>query len=179
MSNTMITIIVICVVAVIAVVYPLMAMGQNRDNMSELEVQAILADFVARVGQTGEITRADYDRLIQTLNVGNRFDVEIEVRHMDEHPAKRAVLTTPDAMGENLVFSVFTSAIENFLIDHTHYQLLRGDVVIVSVTNTNRTIGQIVGDFFSFGSNSANYRISALESGLVVTNGRNFSRIAN
>ena len=173
MGDTVMTIIAIVVVAVLMLVYPLLNMAENNETVVQMSVQTLTSEFVNTVTTEGRITVNVYNDFIQNLHaLEPGFEVEIEVQHIDENPGKATVITHSDAIGENLTFSVFTSSIVDMLEDEGVYVLSRGDFIIVNVRNTNRTIAQMLRDFF-FSFTGASYRtLTASETGMVVNNGR-------
>jgi len=121
--------------------------------------------YANRVREGREINAQDLEVFMENLHsTGNTFDISYEVVHQGDNPGKKVVITTSDAIGENLTFSQFTSQIMEELIGPEgtgRYELSVGDSVIVNVTNTNRTMGQIIRDFFTPGSGGSGGAINA------------------
>ena len=181
MGDTIVTIVAIFIVAALMLLYPLLVMSENNERVTRLAAQTITSEFVDTVTTRGEIRQSDYDEFIQRLYAtGNTFDIEIEIRHLDENPGKKTVITTSDAIGENLTFSVFTSTILDEIMrsdaergdGNGGYVLRTGDTIIVSVSNTNRTIAQLLRDFFYSIVGRSDHQIQATFSGMVMNNGR-------
>ncbi|MCL2354359.1 MAG: hypothetical protein FWC68_00410 [Oscillospiraceae bacterium] len=170
MNTTLITVIAIFAVAVIILVYPLLAMTESNENITQQDVRVVTAEFVNEVTTRREITHINFERFLQRIHAtGHTFDVEMEIVRIDENPGKKVVLTTSDMISENLTYSEFTTQImdELFGVGGTgRVPLTTGDTVIVTVRNTDRTVGQIIRNFFTPGTGS-NYRITASHAGMV------------
>lgn len=112
MSDTLITVIAIVVAAGLIFVVPLMTMADRFDTTTQAEVEAIVADFVDEIRSTGKITQAKYDKFLQNLDSqGYIFGVEMEVKNIDDNPAKKAIQTERDKIGENVYYSEYTTQI--------------------------------------------------------------------
>lgn len=77
-----------------------------------------------------------------------------------------------DKIGENIYYSEYTSQIKEELDQSKSKALKEGDVVSVSVKNTNTTIAQMLKNFFYSISGNSTYQIEATHSGVVMTNGK-------
>ena len=87
--------------------------------------------------------------------------------------AKKLQKQSIHKVGENYYYSEYTTQILDEINSDTGAMYLKqGDLVTVSVKNTNRTIGTILRDFFYSitGNNSAT--VTATHSGIVSVNGR-------
>lgn len=143
MSDTLITVVAIVLAAGLIFVVPLMTMADRFDTTSQAEVEAIVSDFVEKIRTTGEITQTKYDQFLQKLNaLGYTFDVEMEVKNIDENPGKKSLQTAKDKIGENVYYSEYTSQIETELEKSGVKDLKTGDIVIVEVRNTDLTLAQ-------------------------------------
>ena len=173
MGDSLITVIAIVLAAILMFIFPLMSVSERNDDIAQLAVQTAAIEFVDDVRNTGKITSENYDKLIQTLAAtGNSYEVELEVKKLDENPGKKNSQTQTDKIGENLYYSVFTSQIEAELGTSGKYLLKEGDGISVSVKNTNRTIAQMLRSFFYSVSGSDTYQVAAQHSGVVMANGR-------
>lgn len=175
MGDTLITIVAIFLAAILMFVFPLMTISERNDDISQMAVQTATVEFVDDVRQTGKITQANYEAYTQNLAAtGNSYDIELEVKILDENPGKKTSLTSTDKIGENIYYSEYTSQIlEDVLQDNGKGQrkLKEGDIISVSVKNTNTTIGQMLKNFFYSISGNESYQIEASHSGVVMTNG--------
>lgn len=173
MGDTLITVVAIFLAAILMFVFPLMTISERNDDISEMAVQTATVEFVDNIRQTGKITQSNYDSYIQTLSAtGNTYDVEMEVKVLDENPGKKTAQTSTDKIGENVYYSIYTSQIlEDIYSDSEQEKLKEGDIVSVSVKNTNTTIGQMLKNFFYSISGNESYQIEASHSGVVMANG--------
>ncbi|MCL2355195.1 MAG: hypothetical protein FWC68_04945 [Oscillospiraceae bacterium] len=177
MGDTLISVFVIFIVAILMVVYPLLAISENSERVTQLAAQTVTAEFVDKVTTMGVIRASDFDNFIQRLHAtGSTFNVEIEVIHIDENPSRNTTyITQGRERGRNLAYSVFTSTILQRVLTEDGdgaYLLKQGDTVIVTIGNTNRTIAQLLRDFFYSASRADDHQVGASFSGTVVNNGR-------
>lgn len=169
MSDTLITVIAIFLAAIVMFVFPVMYIAKSNETISQSNVQALTNDFVNTARTTAKITKEDYDAFIQKLNAtGNKFDVEMEVQVLDENPKK----VNSTTIGENLYYSVYTNDIESELSKENSigYKLNEGDVVRVTVKNTNKTMYQMFMTAF-MGTNSDTAAVEATSTGVVTSTG--------
>lgn len=143
MKNSFITVVAIVLVAGLVFFVPLMTMADRFDTTSKAEVEAIVSDFVEEVRTTRKITETKYNQFLQNLNsLGYKFDVEMEVKNLDENPGKKTSQTAKDKIGENVYYSEYTSQIEEELEKKGVKNLNAGDIVLVEVRNANPTLAQ-------------------------------------
>lgn len=151
MSDTLITIFVVCAILVLMFAVPGMATANQNDEISESTVKALVEEFVNKEAMKGKILQEDYDKFIQDLNAtGNKFDVELEVQVLGDNPGvKGSAGTVLNTIGENIYHSEYTHTILNALsTSDGQYVLHKGDYFIVSVKNTNTTLGEQLQAFF-------------------------------
>lgn len=173
MGDSLITVIAIVLAAILMFIFPLMSVSERNDDIAQLSVQTAAIEFIDDVRTTGKITSENYDKFIQTLSAtGNTYDVELEVKKLDENPGKKTSTATSDKIGENLYYSIYTSQIESDLEDDDKCVLKEGDIVSVSVKNTNKTIAQMLRSVFYSISGSDTYQVAAQHSGVVMANGK-------
>ena len=174
MGDTLITVVAIFLAAILMFVFPLMTISERNDDISQMGAQTATVEFVDDVRQTGRITQANYNQYVQTLAAtGNSYDVEIEVKVLDENPGKKTAQTSSDKIGENIYYSEYTSQILDKINTSTTktMKLKSGDIISVNVKNTNTTIGQMLKNFFYSISGNDTYQIEASHSGVVMANG--------
>lgn len=174
MGDTLITIVAIFLAAILMFVFPLMSISERNDDIAQLGVQTTTVEFVDNVRSTGKITRDNYDTFIEKLaSTGNSYDVEMEVKILDENPGKKTAQTSTDKIGENIYYSEYTSQIEEKMNNSStkSMKLKEGDIVSVNVKNTNTTIAQMLKNFFYSISGNDTYKIAGQHSGVVMTNG--------
>lgn len=172
MGDSLITIIAIFLAAVLMFVFPLMSISERNDDIAQLGVQTATIEFVDNVSTLGKITEDNYNAYLQSLSAtGNSYDVEMEVKVLDENPGKKTTWAVSDKIGENVYYSVYTSQIEDVLDSNKNYVLKEGDIVSVSVKNTNTTISQMLRNFFYTVSGSSTYQVYAQHAAMVKSNG--------
>lgn len=172
MGDSFITIIAIFLAAILMFVFPLMAMSERTDDISELAVQTATTDFVDNVRTTGKLTTDDYDKYLETISsTGNSFDVDIELQILDENPGVKTTQAEMTKIGENLYYKLYTSQVEEKLDTNKRINLKEGDMVSVTVRNTNQTISQTLKNFFYQLSGNDTYQITAQNAGIVTVNG--------
>ena len=172
MGDSFITVIAIFLAAILMFIFPLMAMADRTDDVSQLAVQTATTDFVDKVRTTGKLTLDDYDKYISTISsTGNAFDVEMELQILDENPGVKTTQTEMTKIGENLYYNEYTSQIEVDLQKKGKISLKEGDRFTVTAKNTNQTISQILKGFFYQIAGNDTYSIVAQHGGIVTVNG--------
>lgn len=173
MSDTLVTIIAIALAAILMFVFPLMTMSDRTDDVSQLTVETATTEFVDEIRTTGKITQDKYDKFIEAIgSTGNTYNVEMEVQILDENPGKKTTQTEQTKIGENVYYSIYTSQIEEKLINDGVYKLKEGDIVSVSVKNTNQTLAQQLKNFFYTVVGNDTYTIAASHGGIVSATGK-------
>ena len=172
MSDTLITIIGIALAAVLMFVFPLMTMSDRTDDVSQLTVETATTEFVDNIRTTGKITEDRYSKFIENISsTGNTYNVEMEVKVLDENPGKKTTQTSVDKIGENVYYSMYTSQILEQL-DKGAIKLKEGDIVSVNVKNTNQTLAQQLKNFFYKVVGNDTYTIAASHGGIVTATGK-------
>ena len=172
MGDSLITIIAIFLAAILMFVFPLMSMSERTDDVSQLAVQTATTEFVDTIRTTGKLTLDDYDKYIQTItSTGNSFEVDMLVQVLDENPGVKTTQAEMTKIGENLYYNLYTSQIEDTLQSNGRITLKEGDLVSVSVKNTNQTISKIKKNFFYQIAGNDTYQIAAQHAGMVTVNG--------
>ena len=173
MGDSLITIVAIFLAAVLMFVFPLMSVSERNDDISELAVQTATTEFVNSVKTNGSITEANLNSFIQTLNAtGNTYDVDIEVKILDQNLNKKLGQANKEKIGENEYYSVYTSQIEQIIKNSGKYSLKEGDMISVTVKNTNKTIAQMLKGFFYSITGNDNYQIAASVSTMITVSGK-------
>ena len=155
-----------------------MSISERNDDIAQLGIQTATVEFVDNVASTGKITLDDYSKFMQQLGAtGNSYDVDLEVKVLDENPGKKTTWAVTDKIGENVYYSVYTSQIEKELgfgidgKDNGTYPLKEGDIFTVSVKNTNTTISQMLRNFFYTVTGKDTYQVAAKHAAMVRSNG--------
>ena len=183
MSDTFITVIAIMLTAVLMLVLPVMTMADRVDTVSKTDIETKTSDFVNEIRTTGKLTSEKYSKFIEEItSTGNTYDVEMEFKILDENPGKKTTQVTRDKIGENVYYSVYTAQVEKTLEDEKNdgkYSLKEGDLVSVTVRNTNLTIGQQMKNFVYKVVGNDTYTIAASKSGLVTASGATSTILSN
>ena len=115
---------------------------------------------------------ANYSKLTSTIPAtGNAYDVEMEVKVLDENIGKKSAWTSGTVIGENVYYSVYTSQITDVLQAGSSYAMKEGDILSVSVKNTNKTMAQTIRSAFYSITGNDTYQIAAQASGMVQATG--------
>ena len=89
MSDTLIVIIGIFLAAILMFVFPLMTVSNTQDDISQVAVQSLVAEFVNNAATKGKVTQDDYNTFITKLNAtGNTYEVQLEHKIMTTNPNK-------------------------------------------------------------------------------------------
>ena len=179
MSDSLITIVAIFLAAILMFIFPLMSIAERSDDIAQLTVQSAVTEFVNTAINTGKITMDEYDSLVNKIEAtGNTYDIEIEVKVVDENVGKKSAWTQGTVYGENNYYSVYTSQIMNYMASMEGegdgvYTMKEGDIISVSVKNSNKTLSQTIRGIFYSITGSGTYQIAAQSSGFVNSNGTN------
>jgi len=172
MGDTLTTVIAIGLAAILMFVFPLMAVSERSDDIAELTVQTATNEFVDDVRTTGKLTYEDYENYLSTISsTGNSFDVEIQIQSLDSNPSIKVAAAETTKIGENVYYNVYTSQIEEQLTKYKKISLKEGDIITVTVKNTNTTISQLLRNFFYQVTGNDTYQIAAQHGGIVTVNG--------
>lgn len=174
MSDTVMTVLAIGAAAVLMFMFPLMSTADRGDDIAQQAVQTATVEFVDNIRSTGKITVDKYDDFLDVISeTGNSFDVLIEAKILDENARKKVQQASSSKVGENEYYSEFTAQIEDKLENEGEYNLKEGDIVSVTVKNTNKTMSQILRNFFYQVTGNNTYNIAAQHSGIINVNARN------
>ena len=176
MGDTLITIVAIGLAAVLMFVFPLMTMSDRTDDVSQLTVETATTEFVDNVRTTGKLTMDKYSKFVENISAtGNSYDVEMELKVLDENPGKKTTQAEATKIGENVYYSMYTSQILDSLEpsgSQTKVLTLKeGDIFSASVKNTNSTLSQQLKNFFYSVTGNDTYTIAAEHAGIVTANG--------
>ena len=166
------TVVAIGLAAVLMFMFPLMSTADRSDDIAQQVVQTATTEFVDNIRSTGKITQDKYDSFTDTLAAtGNAYDVDMEVQILDESANKKTSQVQASKVGENYYYSEYNTQIENKLAETGTYTLKQGDIISVSVKNSNQTISQVLKNFIYRVSGNNTYNIAAADSGIVNVNG--------
>ena len=175
MGDSLMTIIAILLAAVLMFVFPLMSMSDRSDDISQLSVKTATTEFVNTRSSVGRLSLDNYAAFEQEIAAtGNTYDIEMEVKVLDENPGKKTTLTNASKIGENVYYSMYTSQILDTISNNGTSSVLalkEGDMFSTSVKNTNTTLSQQLKNFFYTVAGNDTYTIAAEHGGYVTANG--------
>jgi len=173
MGDSFVTVVAIFLAAILMFVFPLMTMADRNDDVAQLAVQTATTEFVDDVRNTGKLTLDNYDKYIQTItSTGNTFEPAIEVQVLDDNRGVKEAQAEVTKIGENSYYTQYTTQIEDILNAKGKMTLKEGDMVTVTVKNTNQTIAQTLRNFFYQIAGNDTYQIAAQHGGVVTVNGK-------
>ena len=174
MGDSLITIIAIFLAAILMFVFPLMTLAERTDDISSLAVQTATTEFVDGIRTTGQMSLSGYEQYLSDISsTGNSFEVEMQIQQLDENPGVKVTQAEMTKIGENVYYNKYTSQIEEELNKNGKMKLKEGDMVSVTVKNTNQTIAQLLRNFFYQITGNDSYQIAAKHGGVVTVNGSN------
>ena len=178
MGDSLITIIAIFLAAILMFVFPLMAVSERTDDISQLAVETSTTEFVDNIRNTGKLTLDNYSKYIEEITAtGNSYDVEMEIQILDENPGVKTTQAETTKIGENVQYTLDDSKIKDRIGigSNTNAKkqitLKEGDIVSVTVKNTNTTIAQTLRNFFYRIAGNDTYQVAAQHAGMVTVNG--------
>ena len=176
MGDSLITIIAIFLAAILMFVFPLMAVSERTDDISQLAVETSTTEFVDNIRNTGKLTLDNYSKYIEEITAtGNSYDVEMEIQILDENPGVKTTQAETTKIGENVYYTLYTTQIEEKLAGDGNSKnaltLKEGDRFSVTVENTNTTIAQTLRNFLYKIAGNNTYQIAAQYAGIVTVNG--------
>ncbi len=174
MSDTIMAIIGIILATVLMFIFPLMEMANKSDEVSQTVVQTVVANFVNKTATQGKITQDNYNELITKLSAtGNSYDIQIEAQILDENSTRKTISLYKNLLGEAKYYSVYTNTILDGIKNSPNgeYLLKKDDYIIVSVKNTNQTIGTQFKNFIYKLINKDTYTIGTSSAALVLNTG--------
>lgn len=175
MEDTTISIIGIIIASILMFIVPFVLLADRNDDIAQLTVQTVTADFVDNVIKTGKITIEDYEKYISGLeSSGNTYQIDIELKILDENPARRTTNQT-GTIGENAYYSIYTSQIEDELQKTTSTVgkiiLKEGDVISVVAKNNSKTLSQTLKSIYYAITGEDLHIVAATSTGTVAING--------
>lgn len=181
MDDTPVDVIGIILAAIIMFIVPLILISERNDDLSQMIASSATADFVNNVVKTGKITTDNYQNLVLSLqSSGNSYDIDLEVKILDENASKVVTDVDVKSVGNNAYYSIYTTQIEDRLqrssansdLNYNGKLILKqGDVIAVTVKNSNATFSQALKSFYYRATGSDIHIIVATSSGTVAING--------
>ena len=184
MEDTTVSLIGIIIAAILMFIVPLILIADRSDDISQLVIETVTAEFVDEVIKSGKITDDTYQKFLSSLNAtGNAYEVSMEIKILDENTSK--IITDADysKIGNNTYYSIFTSQIEERIgisgvnTDNNREGkiiLKNGDAISVTVKNSSKTLSQSLKSFYYNITGSNSQIIAATASGTVVIDGATY-----
>ncbi len=145
-GDSLITAFVILLFSIIITIFPLLITANHLDSASQATLQTQMTDFVNQICDTGKITKDEYDKFEEIINGPNSYNIEIDVKVLDENPTKEIIQRNEqnggNNQGENVYVTYYTSQILEQLDKNGVLLLKEGDQVHISIVNTNKTMAQ-------------------------------------
>ena len=183
MQNITSTIIALLIAGGLIFIVPLVTLTDRSDNVAQENAKRIVEQFVTEVKNTGKLTRAQYQNFESRLNTlgSNTYEIEIEIKHLDENPGKKTAQVQYTKIGENVYYSEYTTQVlkqlgikvDNETPSGGTILLKQGDYIYIQVKNDNSTTAQTLKSSFIGFANAGEYAIFANSSGMVTVNGVN------
>lgn len=175
-GETLIIVIVIVLGAIILFIFPLMAMSDRNDDITQSVVETSVSEFVNDVRTTGILTMDKYNKLVEELSAtGNVYNVEMELRVLDENPGKKTTQAESTKVGENVYVVYYNSQVMDLLNPSSGVTqavaLKEGDFFYTKATIDSTTIADQLKSFLYAVSGSDVYSIAAEDGGIVTVNG--------
>lgn len=178
MGNTLTTVVAIITAVVLIIIFPLLTTSKRSDNITEISVEKSVTEFVDESRATGYITMNKYDEFVNKLNAtGNSYEIEMEVKTLDENIGKKTAWTEGTVIGENVYYSIYNSQILNYLAENDVYLMKEGDIFSCTVKNKNMTLSQTLRGVFQSNSEKESYQIKAQHSGIVTASKKESSKV--
>ena len=181
MEETTVSIIGIVIASIIMFIVPLTLIADRSDDISQLVIETATAEFVDEIVKTGKITDDTYLKYVEALfSTGNTYEIEMQVKFLDENTAKVVTDNNPTQIGNNTYYSIYTSQIEDLIgvsASNTNNNgqgkliLKHGDVITVTAKNNSRTLSQSLKSLYYNWTGAGSQIIAATATGTVVIDG--------
>ena len=103
MEDTAMDVVGILIGSILMFIVPLFLLADRADDVSQLVAQTATSEFVNEVIKSGQIASDTYQEFTSTLfSAGNTYDIDIEVKILDETPSKMITDNDPQKIGNNL-----------------------------------------------------------------------------
>ena len=157
MENTAMDVVGILIGSILMFIVPLFLLADRADDVSQLVAQTATSEFVNEVIKSGQIASDTYQKFTSTLfSAGNTYDIDIEVKILDETPSKMITDNDPQKIGTNTYYSLYTSQVEEKIQNSAKSSnnrvgkiiLKQGDQITVTVRNNSRTLSQALRNIY-------------------------------
>lgn len=180
MEDTTISVIGIIIASILMFLVPLTLIADRSDDISQLTVQTLTAEFVDNVIKTGKITSSEYQTFLNRLYLsGNTYEVDMEIKILDENTSKNLTDLSGE-IGNNSFYSIYTTQIEDKLAESDNESngqntgkliLKEGDMISVVTKNSSKTLSQTLKSIYYTISGEDLHIIVSTSSGTIAVNG--------
>lgn len=172
MEETTVSIIGIMIASILMFVVPLFTIADRNDDIAQLTVQTETARFVDQIIRLGKINKNNYNEFVSSINSsGNSYDIEIEVKILDENLSKSETIANSSSIGKNVYYSIFTSQVEDKFINNENIILKEGDMISIKAKNNSKTLSQSLKSFYYTITGDELHIIAGSSSGTIAVNG--------
>lgn len=178
MEDTTVSIIGIIIASILMFIVPLVTIADRNDDIAQLTVNTLTAEFVDNVIKLGKITAQDYQNYILRLGTTrNTYEIDIELKILDENPSKRVTDANGTVIGENAYYSLYTTQVEDELQKSEQMTgigqiiLKEGDVISVTTKNSSKTLSQTLKSIYYTITGEDLHIIASSSSGTIALNG--------
>lgn len=181
MEDSTVSIVGIIIATILLFIVPLILIADRGDDISQLTVQTLTAQFVDNIIKQGKITNEEYQRFLSSLqSSGNTYEVSIELKILDENTAQRDNVATRQ-VGQNSYYSLYTTQIEERLqatdatdtsLNKTEQIILKeGDIISVTAKNSSKTLSQTLKSIYYTIKGEDLHIIASTSTGTIAVNG--------
>lgn len=182
MEDSTVSIIGMIIATILMLIVPLILIADRGDDISQLTVQTLTAQFVDNVIKQGKITNEDYQSYLASLqSSGNTYDISIEIKILDKNTAQRETNNSLNTtVGQNSYYSIFTTQIQERLsatetagnLSKTGQIILKeGDIISVTTKNSSKTLSQTLKNIYYTIRGEDLHIIASTSTGTVAVNG--------
>lgn len=182
MEDSVMDVIGIFIAAILMFIVPLFLVADRADDIAQLVAQTATNEFINEVVKSGQISSDTYQKFISELySSGNTFEIDLSVDILDETPSKLVTDASPELVGNNSYYSLYTTQVEekiglsagNTTVNNRFGKLIlkQGDQVSVTVKNSSRTLSQALKTVYYNVTGDDLHIIAAASSGTVTING--------
>lgn len=172
-GETLSTIIAIALAAILLFVFPLMTMADQVDKQTQSKVQSAITEFVTNVKTSGEITKEDYDKLVQGISsTGNIYGVEMTAQISDKNLGKKSILEQNIKIGAADSYVEFSHQILDRLNTDGVIKFKEGDIITVKASSESQTASGVFRSAFLQDTGNSESVIVAQDTAMITANGK-------
>ena len=166
-------IIIIALVVIVMGYFPISAMLNNQDEISQMKASSALTTFINDILSTRQLTTTRHANFMSEIaTTGLAYNLELEHKKLDENYGKKGQQVNLNIVGERSYYTVYTVQILEQLNEATDdagigvYFLKQNDLFSGQLVNTSKTAGEVMQQFL-FRNESTARRIVASHGGMV------------